>query len=209
MTRIIIADDHQMIAEGLESLLHDIEEMEIVYSAPDGKEVLTYLQENKADLILMDINMPNMNGIATTLEIKKTYPNIKVLIISMHNKEGYVKNAIEAGADGYILKNTGKGELLLAIDYIMSGKTYYSQEVTQTLVSNLRTVGNPDGITLNPKEKQILELIANGLTSLEIATQIMSSEHTINTYRKNLLIKFGAKNIPELIKISVSKGYIL
>lgn len=209
MTRIIIADDHQMIVEGLASLLNDVPEIDIVGSAANGEEVLKIIKNNVADLILMDINMPKLNGIDTTLEIKKNYKEIKILIVSMHNKEGFVKNAIEAGADGYILKNTGKAELLLAIDYIMNGKTYYAQDVTQTLVTKMRTNGDLEGFSLSTKEKQILQLLANGKTSQEIAVEIVSSEHTINTYRKNLLVKFDAKNVPELIKKSIWEGYIL
>lgn len=209
MTKIIIADDHQMIVEGLASLLEDVPDIEIVLFASNGKEVLKYLNKHKVDLILMDINMPVLNGIETTIKVKEDHSEVKVLVISMHSKEGYVKNAIEAGADGYILKNTGAEELMLAIEYIMNGKTYYSQEVTQRLVSRMRTIDDPEGITLSPKEKEILKLLANGQTSHEIAIQTASSEHTINTYRKNLLVKFNAKNVSQLIKKVVSEGYIM
>ncbi len=207
MTRIVLADDHQMIREGLSALLKDTEDITIVKAASDGKEVLSYLKKESADLILMDINMPELDGIQTTKAIKKLYKDVKVLILSMHNKEGFVRNAIEAGADGYILKNTGKKELLLAIDYITNGGTHFSQDVTHTLVNKMRD-GYTEGITLSAKEKDILELLSNGHTTSEIAEKLVSSQHTIETYRRNLLLKFKAKNVSELIKISLMEGFI-
>jgi len=207
MTKIILADDHQMIREGLSALMSDVDNIEIVMTASNGKEVLDFLKKQTADLILMDINMPELDGIQATKKIKKLYPKVKVLILSMHNKEGFVKNAIEVGADGYILKNTGKKELLLAIDHIISGNTYFSQEVTHTLISNMRS-GNADGVTLSSKEKDVLEMLSDGFTTTEIAQELVSSQHTIETYRRNLLLKFDAKNVSELIKISMKEGFI-
>jgi DNA-binding NarL/FixJ family response regulator len=207
MTKIILADDHQMIREGMSALLSDVEDIEIVHTASNGKEVLDYLKKENADLVLMDINMPDLDGLQATKKISKQYPKVKVLILSMHNKEGYIKNAIEVGARGYMLKNTGKKELLLAIDHIMNGGTYFSQDVTQTLVNNMRA-GNPDGVTLTAKEKDVLELLSDGFTTAEIAEKLVASQHTIETYRRNLLLKFDAKNVSELIKISMQGGFI-
>jgi len=207
MIKILLADDHQMIREGLSALLSDAEDIQIVGTASNGKEVLEYLKSSETDLILMDINMPQLDGIQTTKKIKKQYPKVKVLILSMHNKEGYIKNAIEVGAKGYILKNTGKKELLLAIDRIMEGNTYFSQEVTETLVSNIR-VGHSEGISLSKKEKDILELLSDGFTTAEISEKLVASQHTIETYRRNLLLKFDARNVSELIKISMKEGFI-
>lgn len=208
MTQLIIADDHKMIAEGIASLLHDVPDINIVYTAANGEEVISFLNNNEADLVLMDINMPKMDGLQTTEVIKERFEKVKVLIISMHNKEGYVKGAVEAGADGYILKNTGKKELLLAMEYIMDGKTYYAQEVTQTLVKKMRLTGETEGIDLSDREKEILELLSDGLTSSEIADKIALGISTVQTYRRNLLHKFEAKNVSELIKKSVSEGYV-
>ena len=207
MTKIILADDHQMIREGMSALLSNTEGIEIVKTASDGNEVLEVLKKQEADLVLMDINMPMMDGIQTTKAIKKTYKKVKVLILSMHNKEGFIKNAIEVGADGYILKNTGKSELLLAIERIMDGSTYFSQEVTETLINNMR-VGKSEGVTLTKKEKDVLEMLSNGHTTAEIADKLVASQHTIETYRRNLLLKFSAKNVSEMIKISMKEGFI-
>ncbi len=207
MTKIILADDHQMIREGLSALLKGEEDIQIVKTASNGKEVLDYLGKEDADLVLMDINMPELDGLQTTKEIQNLHPKVKVLIMSMHNKEGYIKNAIEVGAKGYILKNTGKNELLMAIDHVMNGKTYFSQEVTEILVSNIR-VGHPEGIMLTKREKEILELLGDGHTTIEIADRIVASQHTVETYRRNLLLKFEAKNVSELIKRSMKEGFI-
>jgi DNA-binding NarL/FixJ family response regulator len=207
MTKIILADDHQMIREGMSALLSDVDNIEIVATASNGKEVLEYLKKESANLVLMDINMPELDGLQTTKKISKQYPKVKVLILSMHNKEGYIKNAIEVGASGYILKNTGKKELLLAIDHINTGGTYFSQDVTNTLVNNMRA-GHSDGVTLTTKEKAVLELLSDGFTTVEIAEKVVASQHTIETYRRNLLLKFEAKNVSELIKISMKEGFI-
>jgi len=207
MIKILLADDHQMIREGMSALLSDVENIDIVTTASNGKEVLEYLKTEPVDLILMDINMPELDGIQTTKKIRRLFPKVKVLILSMHNKEGYIKNAIDVGAKGYILKNTGKTELLLAIDHIIEGHTYFSQEVTETLIKNIGA-GNPDGITMSKKEKNILELLSDGFTTAEIAETLVASQHTIETYRRNLLLKFKAKNVSELIKISMKEGFI-
>lgn len=206
--KIIIADDHQIITDGLLSILNQIPETEVVGSVSNGKEVLDLLKKEPADIVIMDINMPEMDGIQATKLIKKNYPKVKVLILSMYDKEGFIKNTIEVGADGYVLKNTGKDELITAIEYISSGRTYFSQEVTQTLVHQMRTAGSPEGVHISPKEKDILELMAEGLTSHEIAEKISASYHTVETHRKNLLIKFDAKNASVLIKKAMDKGFI-
>jgi len=207
MTKIILADDHQMIREGMSALLSNTEGIEIVKTACDGREVLDSLKEFEVDLVLMDINMPKLDGIQTTRAIKKNHRKVKVLILSMHNKEGFIKNAIEVGADGYILKNTGKNELLLAIERIMSGSTYFAQEVTETLVNNMR-VGRSEGVTLTKKEKKCLEMLSDGATTAEIAEELVASQHTVETYRRNLLLKFSARNVSEMIKISMKEGFI-
>ena len=206
--RVIIADDHTIMTEGLVMLLKNIEGYEVVKIAHDGNEVLDYLSNNTADLILMDINMPNLDGIETTEIIKSKYPKTKILILSMHDKEGYIKNAIQAGADGYVLKNTDKEELIIAFEFVTSGKTYFSQEVTSKLVYKLRTSESNQGIMLSKREKEILQLLSDGYTSSEIAKKITASRHTVETYRKNLLLKFDARNVSELVKKSINTGFI-
>jgi len=207
MINIILADDHQLLREGLASLLGAEETINVVLEASNGKEVLDFLEDSKADIALLDINMLVLDGIQTTMTIKKEHPEVKVLIVSMHNKEGFVKNAIEVGADGYVLKNVGKQELLKAIDHIMNGGTYFSQEVTQTLISHMR-VDQPNGLSLTAKEKNILIMLSDGNTTPEIAEKLVLSHHTIDSYRRNLLLKFKVKNVSELIKISMKEGFI-
>ena len=207
--RVIIADDHTIMTEGLVMLLKNIDGYDVVKIAYDGNDVLDYLSNNPADLILMDINMPNLDGISATEIIKSKYPKTKILILSMHDKEGYIKNAIQAGADGYVLKNTDKDELILAIEFLIAGKTYFSQEVTSKLVSKLRTTDANKGIILSKREKLILQLLSDGFTSSEIAKKISASRHTVETYRKNLLLKFDARNVSELVKKSLNTGFIV
>ncbi|MDH5598324.1 MAG: response regulator transcription factor [Cyclobacteriaceae bacterium] len=206
--RVIIADDHTIMTEGLVMLLKNIDGYDVVKIAHDGEEVIEYLSNNPADLILMDINMPKLDGIEATEIIKSKYPKTKILILSMHDKEGYIKNAIQAGADGYVLKNTDKEELILAIEFLIAGKTYFSQEVTSKLVSKLRMNEPNQGIMLSKRERAILQLLSDGYTSSEIAKKITASRHTVETYRKNLLIKFDARNVSELVKKSINTGFI-
>jgi len=206
--RVIIADDHRIVCTGLQSLFSVENGFQTVSLACNGMEVINFLKKETADLVIMDINMPLLDGIEATKIIKKDYPEVKVLILSMHDKEGYIKNAIQAGADGYILKNAEGEELLNAAMQIMEGGTYFSQEVTATLIKRMRLYGESEGIVLSEKEKAILRLISDGFTSVQIAEKLFVSRHTIETYRKNLLLKFEAKNVSELVKIAVTEGFV-
>ena len=206
--RVVIADDHRIVSTGLKSIFSKEHGFETVLLACNGVEVINFLKRNSTDMVLMDINMPLLDGIETTKIVKKDYPDVKVLILSMHDREGYIKSAIQAGADGYILKSAEGGELLKAATQIMVGNTYFSQEVTATLIKRMRLYGESEGIVLTEKEKATLRLISDGYTSLQIAEKLFVSRHTIETYRKNLLLKFEAKNVSELVKIAITEGFI-
>ena len=205
---IMIADDHKVVSEGLVSLFSDIPEMKVTTLACNGMEVLDILKKETIHLVVMDINMPMLDGIDTTKKIKEDYPDVKVLMLSMHDREGYIKNAIQAGADGYLVKSTGGEELLQAARVILSGKTYFGQEVTARLIKRMRLYGESEGIVLSEREKAILKLISDGNTSMQIAKKLFASIHTIETYRKNLLLKFEAKNVSEMVKKAVTEGFI-
>lgn len=207
--RIVIADDHTILADGIATLLAKNESFTVVGKATNGEEVITLLKMHDVDVVIMDINMPVMDGIEATQVVKEHFGNTKVLIMSMHNKEGYIQNALEAGADGYILKNTSQEELEDAIKRIMEGGNYFSQDVSSRMAMKMmRKTEEEKVIKLSKLERQILSLLSEGKTSDEISVQLATSSHTIRSYRRNLMIKFNAKNVTQLIAIALKKGYI-
>jgi two-component system nitrate/nitrite response regulator NarL len=210
MINIIVADDHQMFIDGIKLLLKMRKDFSVVAEAKTGLEVLEVLKAKKADLILMDVNMPDMDGEETTKQVKKLYPETKILMLTMFNTRDYIEKLLRAGADGYILKNTGKEELSLAIDTVMGGDAYYSKEVTERIMEGLQKKkvieSNPFFIELTGREKDVLRLIVKELTSHEIADQLCISFHTVETHRKNLISKLQVKNIAGLVKYALQHG---
>lgn len=209
MTNIILADDHQMIIDGIKALLADDEQVTIVAEARSGVEVLQILKEkaNHVHVIVMDINMPDMDGIDTSKQIRKIYPWIKILVLSMYNKPGFIQQLISAGVSGYILKNTGKEELLTAITAITQGREYFSQEVTASVMNSYRSDSRQMAVELTKREQEILKLLAGAYTTPEIAEKLFISPYTVDTHRKNLLSKLNLKNTPALVKYALENGY--
>lgn len=209
MTRILIADDHKIMAEGLETLISNVPDFEVVGKACNGEEVLRFLRLNEVDLVIMDVSMPELDGLITTQKVKEIYGSkVKVLILTMHDMEGFIKEAIEAGTDGYILKNTGADEMIKAISEIVAGGTYFAQNVIQKITKKMSVVGETEGVELSDKEKKILPLLCDGLTPKLIGEQLNYSEHTIVTYKRSLFTKFEVHTVQELVKKAILKGYI-
>ncbi|MBK6267435.1 response regulator transcription factor [Marivirga sp. S37H4] len=207
--KIIIADDHEILANGIASMLGKNPEFEICGTATNGREVLDMLHEQAVDLVILDMNMPKLNGIETTIEIKDKYPNTKVLILSMFDREGYIQNALDVGVDGYVLKNVNEREIDSAIYRIMGGKTYFSQDVMEKMANKMRVYGETEGgVKLSDVERKILQFISEGDTSDEIAVKLETSTHSVMSYRKMLLQKFEAKNVSHLIKVAYERGYL-
>ena len=208
--KILIVDDHPMIRHGIKSLLIDEEEYSQIDEAVNGKEALDKLRAKKYDLVIMDIKMPEMNGIEATKEIRKRYPGVRVLAISMYDEHSYIIKILRAGALGYILKNTGKEELLSAIKSVMKGESYFSQEVSGLMMSQLIS-GKPvpmmttlkANLTLTKREKEIIQLILAEYTNNEIGENLGISPRTVDTHRRNLLQKFDVKNTAGLVKFAV------
>ncbi len=207
--KIIIADDHEILANGIASMLSKNSEFEICGTATNGREVMDMLKSKKVDLVILDMNMPKLNGIETTIEIKDKFPEVKVLILSMFDREGYIQNALDVGVDGYVLKNVNEREIDSAIYRIMSGKTYFSQDVMEKMANKMRVYGETEGgVKLSDIERKILQCISEGDTSDEIAVKLETSTHSIMSYRKMLLQKFEAKNVSHLIKVAFERGYL-
>lgn len=209
MTKVLIADDHQMFIDGLKSMLEEIEGIEVIGEARNGREVIETCHRAAVDVVIMDISMPDMDGITATREILKQHPQIKILGLSMYNDRNFISDILKTGASGYILKNTGKDELVQALQTIQSGENYFSEEVRKTLLSSfMKKDPLPLQEKLSERECQVLACISSGLTTQEIGTKLFISKNTVETHRKNLLYKLAARNTAELITNAYKKGLI-
>lgn len=208
MIKVLLADDHQIIIDGLRFILDQEETVEVVGEASDGREVLDKLKNREVDIVILDINMPVLDGIDTMIRIRESHPEVKVLMLTMYNNAEFIKKLNQAGADGFILKNTGKEELMTALNTLSEGKTYYGQEVTKTLLDSQNKSKQPDKIELTKREKEVLGLLADGLTTSEISEKLFISTHTVESHRKNLLSKFRVKNTTGLVKFAYQNGIL-
>ncbi|OGX84596.1 response regulator transcription factor [Hymenobacter glacialis] len=215
MIRVFLVDDHPVVRDGIRSLLEHQTGIEVVGTAGNGQELLDQLPAVPTDLVLVDINMPVMDGYTTTQHLREEYPDIKVLALSMLMEELYIGRMLEAGASGYLLKSTGKEEILHAIHAVMEGKPFLCSEIGLAMlhkVLNLDTHGAAapaqKNQLLSKREMEVLQLIAEGLTNAEIADQLFTSKRTVETHRQNILEKTQAKNTAALVKIALSDGLI-
>lgn len=210
MIKLIVADDHKMIRDGIISLLEEEADIQVLGEASDGREVLSLLKKIEVDVILMDIDMGQYNGIEATKQVAKLYPKVKVLIVSMHGDLSYITKAFEAGAKGYLLKNAGKNEILKAINQLMEGNIYCSIEVSAKLVAQLQGKTRPKvkdkSVHLTRREIEVLKLIVEEFSNAEIADKLFISIRTVDTHRRNLLTKLGAKNTVGLVKYAIKHG---
>lgn len=208
--KIIIADDHTMFLQGVDSMLKNEDSIEIVGKATNGQEVLAILENKEANIVVADISMPKMDGIDLTKELKQKYPEIKILVLSTHSNPQMIAKLIRIGADGYLLKNAEKEELVNAIQSIYNGDSYFSKEVKEIHSNHrLKLKNNISSVTeLSRREVEILKLIAQELTAQEIADKIFISMNTVNTHRRNLLSKLNVKNTAGLVKYAVENGLL-
>jgi DNA-binding NarL/FixJ family response regulator len=201
--RVFIVDDHYMVIEGIRSLLQEAKNIEWAGHASNASSCLAFLHQQQPDIIFMDINLPDMNGIDLCKEVKQKYPAVFVIGLSTFNQQSFIQKMMENGASGYVLKNATQEELTRAIETVIKGKTYLSEEASHTLRKEMAA-----NILLTRREKEVIELIADGMTNAEIAQKLFISVTTVDTHRKNLLTKLEAKNTAALIKIAVSRGYL-
>lgn len=215
MIDIIITDDHKIMRDGLKALLQGHDSLRVAGEAASGSELLALLPEVKADIVLMDISMPDMDGFEAAGQVIKHFPDTKVAVLSMLSKESYVKRMMLMGAAGYILKNAGKDELYCALRLIAQGGRYISPEVTIDLLRKMHAPAVQEASytsngqqELSKRELEVLELIAEGYTNAEIAEKLFTSKRTIETHRQNLLDKTKARNTAMLIRYALQRGYI-
>jgi len=209
MIRLILADDHQVVIDGLRSILDLQDDIEVMDSFLNGRQVIDFLAENPdIDVVMLDINMPEMNGIETTRYIRNQFPGLKVLILSMHDTPEFIRNVINAGASGYVLKNADKQTLLGAIRKVASGENFFSDDVVRNIMDSYKDSDHPRNVEITDREREILKLIAEGLTTNEIAERLFISTHTVNTHRKNLLSKLDIKNTASLVRFAIDQGIV-
>jgi DNA-binding NarL/FixJ family response regulator len=194
--KVIIADDHRMLRKAWELLINRLKDIIVIGEAANGVEVLGILSNSRANIVLMDIDMPIMNGFETTKIIKEKYPWIKVIAISMYDDTSYVKKMLRLGIAGYLTKNSSTEELLNAIEIVKNGGKYICSEVQNKL---LEKIYEPDPEKLSSREKEIVQLIIEGLSSKEISEKLFLSIKTIESHRGNIYKKLKVKNIAELI----------
>ncbi len=195
--QVFIVDDHYMVIEGIHALLNREKDIEWLGHATNAASCLAFLQNQRPDIIFMDINLPDKSGIELCKEVKEKYPAVFVIGLSTFNQQSFITKMVDNGASGYVLKNATQLELMEAIHTVMKGKYYLSDEVARVLQKKVETT-----IVLTRREKEVLELIAEGLTNSEIAEKLFISVTTVDTHRKNLLAKFDARNVAALIRIA-------
>jgi DNA-binding NarL/FixJ family response regulator len=211
--KVIITEDHMILRQGLRMLLSEDPEIEVIGEAGNGVELMELLAQMPADVVLMDINMPEMDGFEATQHVTAEYPETKVIALSMLNSLPYVHKIMSCGASGYMLKTTGKDELRSAIKLVAGGTNYICSELSISILSNtMSPVAARNQIVeqvgLSKREVEVLALIAEGFTNAEIADKLFTSKRTIETHRQNILEKTGAKNTANLIKYAIGHKII-
>lgn len=211
--RIVIAEDHTILREGLHSLLSSEPELEVVGEAGDGRDAIRLAEKLNPDLILMDLSMPNMNGMDAIREIKKRLPEIKIIALTVHKTEEYILATLQVGANGYVLKDATHAELMIAIRSVLSGKTFLSPGVSEKVIDgylegrrDLKTQSSWD--TLSPREREVLKLIAEGKKNREIAEFLYLSLKTVEKHRSNLMKKLDLHNAAALTAFAIEKGIV-
>jgi two-component system, NarL family, nitrate/nitrite response regulator NarL len=200
---LLIADDHQLFIDGLSKILENEKIIGEIFSVNNGKEVLETIGLQSIDCIIMDINMPVLNGLETTKQVKIDSPEIKIIVVSMQCDVSIVSKMLKAGADGFINKDTGKDELLTAINKVMGNEKYISPAISRNLFSffsEKKNVSSENEKHLTTRELEIIKLIADGLTNQEIAGKLFLSTMTVDTHRKNMIAKLQLKNTASLVK---------
>ncbi len=204
MMKILLVDDHAIVSDGLQALLQGIDGLEIVNKLTSGDFALAYLKQNEVDLLITDYAMPDMDGITLVKKAKQLKPELKIIVLSMHDEVVMIREMLSAGVDGYVLKKYAQQELVNAIETVNNGRQYWSAEVNKALLSSLLPQEMPEN-HITERELEVLRLLAQELTSKQIADKLFISERTVETHRKNLMRKTGANNGIGLMRYAYSK----
>ena len=204
--KILIVDDHNLVSEGIARIIISDNKYSVVAQLTNGADAIEFVKNNIVQVVIMDINMPGMDGITATREIKKIVPEIKIIGLSMLSDFGTIHKMLESGADGYLLKNISGDELFTALSQVLEGKTYLNTELQQLFLKGMRDQKNIPLLT--KKEKEVLNLIAAGLTNKDIAIKLKIGEETIKSHRKNIMNKFDIHNAAELVRFAIDHQLI-
>ncbi|MFK8038479.1 MAG: response regulator [Crocinitomicaceae bacterium] len=208
MKTLLIADDHQLFREGIVELFDDHKKINKIIEANNGREAIEMAENGNVDIILMDISMPIVSGIDATIAIKEKCPNIKIVMLTMHDTQNYIKKLLKIGVDGYLLKTTSSDELKLAVDMVINNQKYYGKAVQATFISSFNSESLVQDISLTKREKEILSLICNEFSTKEIADKLYISSYTVESHRKNLLAKTGSKNVAGLVRFAIQNKFV-
>jgi len=211
--RVVLVDDHALVRQGFRRILEDDPELQVVGEASNGLDAIGLVKKTDPDVVVMDMAMPEMSGLHATMELMKQRPGTKVLILSMYSDEQYVRNALDAGAKGYILKNAIENDLTRAVKAVASGEQYLAPELSSLLIRAIQTGGfektSDPYERLTQREKQVLQLIAHGKSNKEIAVMLDLSVNTVAVHRANLMSALGVHKTAELVLFAVKKGLVL
>jgi DNA-binding NarL/FixJ family response regulator len=212
--RILIADDHDVVRRGLRALLEASQGFTVVGECADGDAALRLVEKLQPDVVMLDISMPKLNGVETTRILKRRHPDVRVLMLTIHESEEYVYQVVRAGADGYLLKSADKKELWSAVRSVMDGERFFSPGVSNIIVSQFTNrlreerVRSHPGRTLTPREHEVLRCIAQGKTSRTIAAELTLSVRTVNTHRANLMQKLDIHEKAGLVRYAIQNGIV-
>ena len=210
--RILLADDHTLVRAGMRALLNELPDMEVIAESGDGREALRLIGEKKPDLALIDISMPGLNGLELAARAGKDYPSTRIVILSMHVDDEFVRRALVAGAAGYVLKNADRAELEMALRAVARGDTWLSPAVSRRVVEAYARGGDAPSEgpfeMLTPRQREVLQLIAEGLTTKEIASRLDLSMKTVETHRTELMQRLGIHGVAGLVRYAIRAGIV-
>ena len=210
ITKIAITDDHPMVIQGIQSMLQDTKEVKVVGAYGNSAETLEHIKNDHPDILLLDINLPDINGIDLCKQLKKNYKDLKIIAISNYDEVSFVKRMLNGGADGYLLKNTDRLELLTAFKSVLNDEQYLQRNIEKKLLNQSigKKTKNNLLVKLTRREKEILEAIAEELTTQEISKKLFISPKTVETHRMNIMSKLGAKNSVGIIKTAMENDLL-
>ncbi len=205
--RVVVTDDHRVVREGLRYMLNDAPGVDVVGEAESGEELLALVESEAVDVVLLDVRMPGMSGLDVLERLAETAPQVRVLMLSMHDQPAYVRRAIELGAAGYLRKSAGRNELLTALQVAAEGGTYLPGELMEPLVASMAGRTRPSG-NLSPREHQVLQLVADGYENKQISTELDLSEATVKTYLRGVFERLGVSSRAEAVAVGLRLGLI-
>jgi DNA-binding NarL/FixJ family response regulator len=209
-TRVVLADDHVLVRVGIRSLIERMPSVEVAAEASHGREALKAIEEHLPDVVLLDLAMPGMSGLEVLSRVSRRFPNVRIVMLSMHDNEEYVIRALDTGAAGYLLKDAAVAELEEAIRAVVAGETYLSCRISKSVIASYleRTKEREQGYRLTPREREIAQLVAEGRTTKEIGALLKLSVKTVDGHRGHFMRKLGIKDIPGLVRYAMREGLV-